>query len=225
MKTAFILLSLAALAAPARAGDVQSPALTQVAQSFQMPLSCSVGVDSSGGALRIRNDGAASVPVGSRVEWMTSSGRSGVVRLRTRLDPGLQEYEPAAFPATMADTNATCVAAVSYAAPQVQSFGQTGPTAQGYPARVATGTGPTLPNGPTSFKPPLSPGGHRLVACDAVESKVCGEVVAQLYCQQRGYSHVTGVNTSHRKVIAQTMSGEMCFNEQCRVFDRIDCAP
>jgi hypothetical protein len=226
MKATLVLLTLTAFAAPARAGDVHSPSLTQVAQSFsaQTPLSCRVAVDSTGGALEIGNAGAAPVPVGSRIEWQTSSGRSGVVRLRTRLDPGLQEYEPSAFPATMADTNTTCVAAVSYVAPapQAQGFGQ---PALAAPAAVGATASSTLPNGPTSFKPPLSPGGHRLVACEAVESKVCGEQVAQLYCQQRGYSHVTGFNTNHHPVIAQTLSGEMCFKETCRVFDRIDCAP
>jgi hypothetical protein len=138
MKAALVLPMLAAvvaLAVPAQAASVQSPSgPAKVVQPFAtgqpnglaMPpqLSCRVGFDRGWGALQIRNDGAAPLPVGTRIQWLTSSGRSGAVRLRERLDPGWQDYEPSLFPGTMADYNATCTAAVAVSTLQGLNFGQ-----------------------------------------------------------------------------------------------------
>jgi hypothetical protein len=119
VRGALALLMLGAAAGPTRAADFQTqyqvvtPYTGQTTRVALPPkLSCRVGFEGSSGALQIRNDGAAAIPVGTKVQWLTSSGRSGVLRLRARLDPGWQEYAPSLFPATMADYNATCTAAV-----------------------------------------------------------------------------------------------------------------
>ena len=54
---------------------------------------------------------------------------------------------------------------------------------------------------------------------------MCGFAVALLFCQQRGYAHTNGYDTDRRKVVAETLAGEICTRSKCRVFNYIGCAP
>ena len=84
---------------------------------------------------------------------------------------------------------------------------------------------PAPPPQPQRFKPPLAVSGERLYACQTLDGKGCGQAVATLFCQQKGFAKADGFDTSRQSLSAETLSGEKCTKKKCRVFDLIACTP
>ncbi|HNB28078.1 MAG TPA: hypothetical protein PLR41_14020 [Alphaproteobacteria bacterium] len=84
----------------------------------------------------------------------------------------------------------------------------------------------TLP--PTQlYKPPMTANGNRLFACKELDQDDCGKgdyrEIALAWCQKQGYAKVSGYDVDGRKVRAETLDGQFCSKNKCKVFDSIGC--
>ncbi len=84
----------------------------------------------------------------------------------------------------------------------------------------------TLP--PTQrYAPPLTANGNRLFACEKLDGDDCGKgdyrAISLAWCQAQGYAKVSGFDVDSRKVRAETLSGQFCSKNKCKVFDSIAC--
>jgi hypothetical protein len=84
---------------------------------------------------------------------------------------------------------------------------------------VPPGTQPTQ----THYENPLGPNGLRLYACTEVGGDTCGKPVAKAFCQAQGWAGADKYDTKNKKVQAETLSGQACTKNKCKVFDYIDC--
>ena len=83
----------------------------------------------------------------------------------------------------------------------------------------APGTSPTQ----SHFENPQGPHGLRLYACTEVGGNDCGKPVAKAFCQAQGWAKADRYDTKSKKVQAETLAGEACDKNKCKVFDFIDC--
>lgn len=84
---------------------------------------------------------------------------------------------------------------------------------------VPPGTQPTQ----THYENPLGPNGLRLYACTEVGGDSCGKPVATAFCQAQGWATADNYDTKSKKVAAETLSGQACTKNKCKIFDYIDC--
>jgi hypothetical protein len=254
-----------------------------------LPMACEITRDQGWGEFYFRNVGTITVPEGSEVDWRTSSGKAGRLKLDIDIPPGKRQYMPAVFLYQWSvDEGATCTAVVASHPPTLVDQLRVQPNAaltqlltkqgtQGKllaipckycdsqvltsPSAVGTlqspGTALLIPKAVTSahaagvgtlqspgatlltpkatsqqtaslpatysFDPPKAPGGQRLHACQTVDGNLCGQPIADQFCQQQGYTRADGYNTEKRKGPAVTLSGEVCDKKKCKVFDAITC--
>ncbi|WP_374371505.1 hypothetical protein [Dongia sp.] len=77
------------------------------------------------------------------------------------------------------------------------------------------------------FSPPVTINGNRLFACQKLDGDDCGKSdargIAQAFCEMQGFAKVDNFKTDGRKGKAETLDGQFCSKEKCKVFDRIDC--
>jgi hypothetical protein len=83
------------------------------------------------------------------------------------------------------------------------------------PAPAATGQ--------SHFENPQGPHGLRLYACTTVGGNDCGKSVAKAFCQEQGWAKADKYDTKSKKVQAETLAGDACDKNKCKVFDFIDC--
>jgi hypothetical protein len=84
---------------------------------------------------------------------------------------------------------------------------------------------PTTPasTGQSHFENPQGPHGLRLYACTQVGGEDCGKPVAAAFCQTQGFATSEKYDTKSKKVQAETLTGETCGKNKCKVFDYINC--
>lgn len=84
---------------------------------------------------------------------------------------------------------------------------------------------PTTPaaTGQSHFENPQGPHGLRLYACTEVGGDDCGKPVAKAFCQAQGWAKADKYDTKSKKMQAETLTGEACDKNKCKVFDFIDC--
>jgi hypothetical protein len=84
---------------------------------------------------------------------------------------------------------------------------------------------PTAPaaTGQSHFENPQGPHGLRLYACTEVGGEDCGKPVAKAFCQAQGWAKADNYDTKSKKVQAETLAGETCTKNKCKVFDFINC--
>jgi hypothetical protein len=115
------------------------------------------------------------------------------------------------------------------------------------PGQLATtNSGPTAPTMPVStqpsqpqqpqptqssrqaYKPPMTASGNRLFACANLDGDDCGKSdakeIAKAFCQKQGFSNVDDLDTDTKKVKAETLDGQLCTRNKCKVFAKIVCA-
>jgi hypothetical protein len=87
------------------------------------------------------------------------------------------------------------------------------------------------PTQPTSqaqaYKPPLTGNGNRLFACEALDGDDCGKgdyrSIAKAFCAKQGYAQADDIDVDSKKVKAETLDGQFCSKNKCKVFDKIVC--
>ena len=82
---------------------------------------------------------------------------------------------------------------------------------------------PPAATGQSHFENPQGPHGLRLYACTTVGGDDCGKPVAKAFCQAQGWAKADKYDTKSKKVQAETLAGEACDNNKCKVFDFINC--
>lgn len=99
------------------------------------------------------------------------------------------------------------------------------------PALPITPMQPVQPTSQTPsqrFQPPMTTNGNRLFACEKLDGDDCGKgdhkAISLAFCQAQGFAKVEDYDVDSRKVPAETLSGQFCSNNKCKVFDTIDCA-
>ncbi len=97
----------------------------------------------------------------------------------------------------------------------------------GSASQVAPQPTSTLP--PTQrYAPPLTANGNRLFACEELDGDDCGKgdyrAISLAWCQKQGFAKAADYNVDNRKVKAETLDGQFCSKNKCKVFDSIDCA-
>lgn len=93
---------------------------------------------------------------------------------------------------------------------------------------------PMQPVQPTSqaqaqrFQPPMTTNGNRLFACEEMDQDDCGKGdhkdISLAFCQAQGFTRVEDYDVDSRKVRAETLGGQFCSRNKCKVFDTIDCS-
>jgi hypothetical protein len=93
---------------------------------------------------------------------------------------------------------------------------------------------PMQPVQPTSqaptqrFQPPMTANGNRLFACEELDQDDCGKgdhkTISLAFCQAHGFARADDYDVDSRKVRAETLGGQFCSKNKCKVFDTIDCA-
>ena len=62
----------------------------------------------------------------------------------------------------------------------------------------------------------------RLNSCLSDE-KTCGRAVANLFCSQHGATQAGAFDTTKGPFIAETLDGQKCGDQKCKVFEFIQC--
>jgi hypothetical protein len=102
------------------------------------------------------------------------------------------------------------------------------------PGAPALSPKPASPEAPASpkalaqkFDPPLTVGGNRLFACEKLDGDDCGKSdarnIAKAFCQAQGFAQAGNYAVEQRKGKAETLDGQFCSKNKCKVFDRIAC--
>jgi hypothetical protein len=119
----------------------------------------------------------------------------------------------------------------------------TAPAVQGDPGVVpqmgevlplSSDAAPTEPGAPVTpepvpaqasknFKKPTGPSGLRLYACTSIDGNECGRPAADAFCQAQGWAEADKFDTDSKKDKAETLNGEICTKNKCKVFDYIKC--
>jgi len=100
---------------------------------------------------------------------------------------------------------------------------------------VPVSTQPTQPEQPQpmqssrkAYKPPMTATGNRLFACANLDGDDCGKgdakEIAKAFCQKQGFADVDDLDTDVKKAKAETLDGQFCTKNKCRVFSKIVCA-
>jgi outer membrane protein assembly factor BamB len=79
-----------------------------------------------------------------------------------------------------------------------------------------------------AYKPPLTASGNRLFACQDPGGDDCGKGdakdIAKAFCQKQGFTAAADLDLDTRKGKAETLDGQFCARNKCRVFSKIVCA-
>lgn len=79
-----------------------------------------------------------------------------------------------------------------------------------------------------SFKDPLTANNNRLFACERPDGDDCGKgdhrAIAKAFCQGKGFGRARDFDVKARKVKAETLDGQFCSKNKCKVFEEIVCA-
>ncbi|MEZ5830474.1 MAG: hypothetical protein R3D05_04795 [Dongiaceae bacterium] len=109
--------------------------------------------------------------------------------------------------------------------PNQQFNKTTGQSANAAPQAPQT----TQPSQPASqiYNPPLTVNGNRLFACEELDQDNCGKgdykSISLAWCQKQGFPRVKNYDVDSRKVRAESLDGQFCSKNKCKVFDRITC--
>jgi hypothetical protein len=83
-------------------------------------------------------------------------------------------------------------------------------------------------SGRHAYKPPMTASGNRLFACANLDGEDCGKgdatEIAKAFCEKQGFSNVDDLDTDTKKVKAETLDGQLCTRNKCKVFSKIVCA-
>lgn len=86
---------------------------------------------------------------------------------------------------------------------------------------------PTTQPASQLYHPPLTTNGNRLFACLELDQDDCGKGdykdISLAWCQKQGYVKANGYDVDSRKVKAETLDGQFCSKNKCKVFDSIRC--
>jgi hypothetical protein len=86
---------------------------------------------------------------------------------------------------------------------------------------------PTSTSATQLYDPPLTANGNRLFACEELDQDDCGKgdhrEISLAWCQAQGYAKVSDFDVDSRKVTAETLNGQFCSKNKCKVFDSIAC--
>jgi hypothetical protein len=78
-----------------------------------------------------------------------------------------------------------------------------------------------------AYKPPLTANGNRLFACEELDGDGCGKgdyrTIAKAFCAKNGFAQADGIDVDSKKVKAETLDGQFCSKNKCKVFDKIVC--
>jgi hypothetical protein len=78
-----------------------------------------------------------------------------------------------------------------------------------------------------AYKPPLTTNGNRLFACEKLDGDDCGKgdyrSIAKAFCAKNGYAEADDIDVDSKKVKAETLDGQYCTKNKCKVFDEIVC--
>jgi hypothetical protein len=106
----------------------------------------------------------------------------------------------------------------------------TNPSSPNMPTTTNQGTSqPTQPahSARQAYKPPMTANGNRLFACTNLDGDDCGKgdarEIAKAFCQKQGFSNVDDIDTDTKKVKAETLDGQFCAKNKCKVFSKIVC--
>jgi hypothetical protein len=93
---------------------------------------------------------------------------------------------------------------------------------------VATDPGPATGPQQQSYKPPMTPNGNRLFACEELDQDDCGKgdhrTIAQAFCVKQGHADAKDHDVDSETVTAETLDGRYCTKKKCKVFEQIVCA-
>jgi hypothetical protein len=85
---------------------------------------------------------------------------------------------------------------------------------------------PQAPQSQT-YKPPLTASNNRLFACEKLDGDDCGKgdygSIAKAFCTKQGYAQAADLKVDSKKVKAETLNGQFCSKNKCKVFDKIVC--
>ncbi len=112
-----------------------------------------------------------------------------------------------------------CAAQPQDASATDQQTGSSPAPAPSVPPTTPPGTPPTQ----THYENPQGPNGLRLYACTEIGGDSCGKPVATAFCQAQGWAKAHNYDTKSKKVQAETLSGQTCTKNKCKVFDFINC--
>jgi outer membrane protein assembly factor BamB len=91
------------------------------------------------------------------------------------------------------------------------------------PTAVSTSGADTKP-----YKPPLTPSGNRLFACEELDGDDCGkgdyQAIATAFCKKEGFIGAGQIQVDRKNVKAETLDGRYCSKKKCKVFEQIVCA-
>jgi hypothetical protein len=94
-------------------------------------------------------------------------------------------------------------------------------------AMTVSPTPPSATSQEKEYKPPMTAGGNRLFACEELDQDDCGKGdhtdISLAWCQNEGYPQVKGYDIDSKKVKAETLDGQFCSKNKCKVFDEIVC--
>ncbi len=95
----------------------------------------------------------------------------------------------------------------------------------GLPVATDPGSG-TAPQ-QQSYKPPMTANGNRLFACEELDQDDCGkgdyQTIAKAFCVKNGFADADDIDVDSKKVKAETLDGQYCSKNKCKVFDQIVC--
>jgi hypothetical protein len=78
-----------------------------------------------------------------------------------------------------------------------------------------------------TYKPPLTASNNRLFACEKLDGDDCGKgdyrSIARAFCTKRGFAEADDIKVDSKKVKAETLDGQFCSKNKCKVFERITC--
>jgi outer membrane protein assembly factor BamB len=78
-----------------------------------------------------------------------------------------------------------------------------------------------------TYKPPLTAGGNRLLACLDLDGDDCGNsqqrAIAENFCRSQGFDRAVELDVDSRRGTAETLDGQLCSKKKCKVFDFIVC--
>ncbi|WP_374371945.1 hypothetical protein [Dongia sp.] len=111
----------------------------------------------------------------------------------------------------------------------VEPLSATMPTDDGAAAVAPEPGAPMVPaaeptsQGSSRFKKPMGPNGLRLHACTTLDGNECGRPAADAFCRSQGWAEADKYDVDSKKEVAETLSGEQCTKNKCKLFDYIEC--
>jgi hypothetical protein len=97
-----------------------------------------------------------------------------------------------------------------------------------FPPVVQSTNTPSTPTPQTqAYNPPLTANGNRLFACEKLDGDDCGKgdhrSIAKAFCAKNGFANADDIDVGSKKVKAETLDGQFCSKNKCKVFDEIVC--